>query len=319
MTRLSTGQENVQHAQRMPRRLSRRTLHRPAAPSDANKPRTASITFGFITSQIAIITALLYYVGWVITDSFYSYFGINHSMLRFTPPDYILRSANTIFLFVIIAGVGFVLLVNLHYRFLDVITVNSDRRRRCLTAIHLLRTVFIVVAVVTLVRILVPTRLSFGPNTVWAASFLLACISLVYLDHVADLIDDSPRNRSRTHLVRRARKATLAVLTGGALVWVLSLYAQQAGKQRAVAFVHGLRDAPEVIVYSAERLALRGPGVDVDEITQPDSRYHFRYRGLHLLTEAAGRYILLPSGWTTQQGQVSFLPDSSDVRLDVRP
>src|SRR5918998_3829825 len=47
---------------------------------------------GMIASQAVLITAVLYYFGWVRTNSFLSYFGIDPSMTGFGTTDYVLRS-----------------------------------------------------------------------------------------------------------------------------------------------------------------------------------------------------------------------------------
>jgi len=52
---------------------------------------------GAITSQLAVITALLYYLGWVRTYSFLSYFGIDPSMDGYGTVDYVLRSIGVAF------------------------------------------------------------------------------------------------------------------------------------------------------------------------------------------------------------------------------
>jgi hypothetical protein len=52
---------------------------------------------GVVASQVVIITALLYYFGWVRTHSFLSYFGIDPSMAGYGTTDYVLRSIKVAF------------------------------------------------------------------------------------------------------------------------------------------------------------------------------------------------------------------------------
>jgi hypothetical protein len=73
-----------------------------------------------------------------------------------------------------------------------------------------------------------------------------------------------------------------------------------------------------VTVFSTERLAVYGTGVTVETIAQTGSRYRYRYAGLRLLTRSDGRYLLLPVGWRKGRDQVFVLPDTDQIRIDVR-
>jgi hypothetical protein len=69
---------------------------------------------GVITSQLALITALLYYFGWVRTSSFLSYFGIDPRMAGYGTADYVLRSIRVAFPPFICAAVITLMLFGVH-------------------------------------------------------------------------------------------------------------------------------------------------------------------------------------------------------------
>jgi hypothetical protein len=69
---------------------------------------------GLIASQVVTITALLYYLGWVRTHSFLSYFGIDPSMAGYGTPDYVLRSIKVAFPPIIRAAFTALVLFGLH-------------------------------------------------------------------------------------------------------------------------------------------------------------------------------------------------------------
>ncbi|MCA1607627.1 MAG: hypothetical protein LC775_19660, partial [Acidobacteria bacterium] len=52
---------------------------------------------GAITSQVVLITAVLYYFGWVYNQSYFGYFGIHNSLLGYGTADYVLRSIDVTF------------------------------------------------------------------------------------------------------------------------------------------------------------------------------------------------------------------------------
>ncbi|MGB6162848.1 MAG: hypothetical protein WCF33_16725 [Pseudonocardiaceae bacterium] len=67
-----------------------------AAPAGGTTPGKAPSSvltiIGAITSQLAVVTALLYYFGWVRTYYSLSYFGVDPSLTGYGTVDYILRS-----------------------------------------------------------------------------------------------------------------------------------------------------------------------------------------------------------------------------------
>ncbi len=64
-----------------------------AAPAPSDGATTISRSFralaGFV-APTAILTALFLYFGYVWTDSFYEYYGVDAATLQFTPQDYML-------------------------------------------------------------------------------------------------------------------------------------------------------------------------------------------------------------------------------------
>jgi hypothetical protein len=69
---------------------------------------------GVITSQMVGITALLYYFGWVRTDSSLGYFGVDPSLAGYGTADYVLRSIAVTFPPFISAALITLLLFGLH-------------------------------------------------------------------------------------------------------------------------------------------------------------------------------------------------------------
>ena len=66
-------------------------------PSSSLSIRTVLETVTSILAPIGVITALLYYFGWVRSGSFFGYFGLDQRVLRLSSQDYLVRSANVAF------------------------------------------------------------------------------------------------------------------------------------------------------------------------------------------------------------------------------
>lgn len=60
-------------------------------------PSNVLTIIGTVTSQGLLITALLYYFGWVRAHSFLGYFGVDPSLVGYSTTDYVLRSINVAF------------------------------------------------------------------------------------------------------------------------------------------------------------------------------------------------------------------------------
>ncbi len=74
-------------------------------------PSSVLTIIGAITSQLAVITALLYYFGWVHTYYSLSYFGVDPSLAGYGTVDYVLRSIAVTFTpFIHVAFTALVLL-----------------------------------------------------------------------------------------------------------------------------------------------------------------------------------------------------------------
>lgn len=69
---------------------------------------------GVIASQAVLITAVLYYFGWVRTNGFLSYFGVDPNMAGFSTADYVLRSISVAFAPLISAAFIALVLCGMH-------------------------------------------------------------------------------------------------------------------------------------------------------------------------------------------------------------
>jgi hypothetical protein len=115
--------------------------------------------------------------------------------------------------------------------------------------------------------------------------------------------------------------APMRVLAGLIIVmslfWATTEYAQAVGRGLADSLVRNLGRRPAVVVYSKNPLLLEPP-VRLDQLQGPVGSYRYRYSGLRLLTESAGRIILLPDDWSRNRGPAIVLEETS-LRLELYP
>lgn len=71
-----------------------RSRNRGTESAAGTKPLVAIGTFA---SQVAVLTALLYYFGWARTNAMFRYFGVDSSVTGYSATDYVLRSTSPVF------------------------------------------------------------------------------------------------------------------------------------------------------------------------------------------------------------------------------
>lgn len=124
---------------------------------------------------------------------------------------------------------------------------------------------------------------------------------------------DSPR------LYQSSRTYTLILIALGfvAGIWAISLYGARLGTSHATNIAANLAARSGVVIYSTERIALQGPGIEVSEIAQSGTKYHYHYTGLRLLVRTPDKILLLPSRWQKGRDRVFILRDDDSIRVDI--
>jgi hypothetical protein len=165
--------------------------------------------------------------------------------------------------------------------------------------------------ILTTNSILTPLNLGFGVGAVVYGFYLRGL--------VAGRATPAPRPGAA------GRSSTVIATLVTALI-VLSLFAatgqwaKSAGYGRAKQLAGDIGSRrPTALLYSKERLHLRGPGVEVQPIGDEQSSYRFRYTGLKLLVRAGGKFFFLPAGWAPGRGTAIVLPDDDAVRVEYVP
>jgi hypothetical protein len=118
--------------------------------------------------------------------------------------------------------------------------------------------------------------------------------------------------REGPDLLLVATVALIGVVVFLSIFWATKELAQALGRGQARQLERSLSSRPGAIVYSDRRLYL--PGVSESELT--GGGYRFRYAGLRLLVRSAGKYLLIPEGWSRASGVVILLNDDDSIRVE---
>ena len=289
------------------------TRTEPTTPSAETWSRVTTLL-----SQTVLLSATLYYFGWVRTQAAWTYFGIDVSLLGFSPVDYTLRSVGSAFLPLVGIGILALFVLCLHRAvFLPITSAPpATRRRRLADALMIVGySTGALVLTMIVVGLVVPGVIAWVPSIGIPLALLGSAGVVAYLDHLR-----SARERpTRRQPARKPgwRPVILTALATIGLLWAVSTYAHTTGEQAAQDVAASLRARPAIALYSVNRLAIAGPGIRVDLLNQPDTKYKFRYTGLVSLIHNTERYLLLSEEWQRARDPVYVIPTGDDIRIDV--
>lgn len=274
-----------------------------SGPRAAGSIQTMLLAVGAVASQAAVLTAVLYYFGWARAEATAEYFGLDVGLLGYTTADFLLHSLNSALPPLVVTALAITAAVALHRTVVQ--PRIGDIHPRALVAA---RTLGIVLAGLVAVGMVFPQQVGVPLGILLPLALVAGALLVGYAAHLRAVRTSSPAGPEIVVLLG------LAVI--GAL-WALGLHAQRVGHARAELTADHLAGGSEIVLYSAQRMAVAGRGVTVTEITTPDSAYRFRYAGLRLLVSTSEVNVLLPWGWRKGEGSAFLIPDMDGVRLDV--
>ncbi|WP_131740012.1 hypothetical protein [Actinomadura roseirufa] len=275
---------------------------------------------GRVLASAGVLTAILYYFGYVREQALYTYFGVDLGTVGFTTTDYVVLSAGPVFAPLASAGVLGVGVLIAHHLLVHLMRDASHRWRgvmcACLVAVAL--TLLTIGAVSLHLR---GDRAVGGPY--FSPMALLAgAVLLEYAAENATAYGVATGTWSEILASTRAlRRLLVVVIALVAAFWATANVAQRHGLNAARAAALSLPISAEAFVYAKERLQISGQGVTMVRLSGRDSAFAYLYKGLRILAHQGGHWILLPVGWTRDNGErVILLPDSgSDLRVELAP
>jgi hypothetical protein len=284
----------------------------------AHLPRALKAV-GSIVGPASLITALMFYFGVQHANFYFNYFGVNYTVMGLTTQDFLLRSADGLFLPMLIVATA-VLLVLWAYR-LGSVTMSEEQVRVVRSTVAVVALVCgLGCAVLVVVATVDPDRFQrfYGlPGVLMAGAALLLALA----SHLQRRLARGQSGSSPTWL-GVTEWGALFIVVGVGLFWSVTDYSAVVGTTRGARTAEQLSTSPDAILYSQDRLSL--PGLSARELICPqpegtESAYLYRYENLKLVFASATQYLFLPAGWPDEGGIALVVPRSDSLRLEFIP
>jgi hypothetical protein len=308
-----------------------------------------------IVAPVTLLSALLFYFGYVSSASEYAYFGIDVDTIGLSTQGYIMRSPQTLLVPLLVlplAGAGFLTLnAAIRRRITSRVARTADEANtekpdgdQARQAEHIRHVVqwsrLFGLAVLTsglillfaypylhgwaLYGLVTPLLIGLGAAIIAYGSRVLTLLQRLQEQQAPGAAKDAGPNRARlahedsSVVARRIAGALIYVVIAASIFWATATIAQASGRAIAQNAAEHFDDLPSVILDTKERLFLHDPGVE--ETVLPPSggqTFHYRYRGLRLLIEGQDRMFLVPERWSASDSTL-IVPLDSSVRVQFR-
>lgn len=263
---------------------------------------------GLVVAPATLLTALMYFFGLLHAYWFFSRFGVDYTVMGLTTQDYLVRSADGLFVpLTSVAAVGLALLWT-SCCVPEGVVVRTRRATR---------------------RIAVPTAVLIGMALLGIAAagitdpaLFTGTFGIPGLSLTAGVLLLTATTRGR----RRARPSPTAVLVAEwlaifllvsvGLFWATTDYSASVGTRRAEQLIAALPAWPDAVLYAEKSLNVSLHGVREQRCHDPDGAYTVRYDGLKLVLESGGQLFFLPAAWTDGAGSALVLPHTDALRLE---
>lgn len=291
-----------------------------------------------IIAPATVLSAVLFYFGYVSSRAQYEYFGIDVDAIGLSTRDYVMRSPQPLLVpllvLVLLAAALLVLDAAVSTRVgAAVAEAGEDPRAPTGGRVPVLRRLTRVTSMVGLVGLAAGVALLLGYRFVrdWVfydlatpLIFVVGAGLVAYASRVSALLGrqrtpqappDPPD--SSAWLRRMARLLVYVVIVAG-IFWTTATIAQWSGRGLARDQARHLDRLPWVVLDTRERLYLRSPGID--ERALPDAEgqsFHYRYRNLRLLIVGHERMFLVPARWSAASATL-VVPLDGSVRVQFQ-
>lgn len=259
-----------------------------------------------VIAPATLVTALLFYFGYVSARSLFAYFGLDVDVLGYGTQEFVMRAPQPLLvpaLILLLAAAGLTWL-NSHVR----------RRLRSARSVSVRRFVASSRWVgATLLAAGLFMLLTFPALSSWR---LYPLVTPLLLAAGAGLLGLSATWLAEPPGIRRSTDVLLVLVVVACVFWATATVAQWSGTGQAKALARDLTLLPAVVIDTRDALIPRDPAVIESTLASlPGESYHFRYRGLRLLAEGEGRLYLVPERWSSAGSTYVVSFDDARVRF----
>lgn len=287
-----------------------------------------------VIAPATLLSALLFYFGYVSSRAQYAYFGIDVDTIGLSTQDYVMRSPQPLLaplLVLALLGTGGVLA---HARIRQRVAAAGraeDRWDRWDRYQAVTRWAAVGGGLLLATGIVLLVGYAYLQD--WRAYSLVTPLLLAagtgvlaYLGRIRVLLRQARPSQDQQALppdtfsrdLNRGAAALAVVLLVASLFWAAATVAQWSGRGLAHHYATRLSQLPSVIVDTQERLYLRDPGVQETALPAADGqRFRYRYRHLRLLIQGHDRMFLVPDTWSASDSTL-LLPLNDTVRVQFQ-
>ena len=271
-----------------------------------------------VVAPITVLSALLFYFGYVSSHAQYGYFGIDVDTIGLSTQDYVMRSGLSLLvplLTLVVIGLALVvahLWITARIQGAEPATVLLIVRRTLAAGLVVFTAGMVLVGVYPLLdewpyyALVTPAVVAVGAGVVAYTWALAARLSAA---------EDRAKSPTRSPTLRRMGVVLLWFLVVVTVFWSTATIAQWSGRGLARSTARHLDKLPTVILDTKERLFLFDPGVKESALpTSEGQTFHYRYRNLHLLINGNNRMFLVPPVWSASD-TVLVVPLDGSVRV----
>lgn len=258
-----------------------------------------------ILLNIGVLTALLVYFGWVRSDRMADDLGIDEAILGMSAEDYLLRSVQSVFVPILVAG-----LAGLAWSGFDRWWTMRRARKGAddRLVVGVARWTWLVALGVVALGIV----LGFiGYAETYIAGPLVCSAGLLLLMYGAHLRGTLPGAVPVSMLTQTVFRGATTLLVAVGVFWSATNFAVVEGSMLARGYEARVPELPGVEVDSTRPLDIAAPGVR--ELCRGEGEsIRYRYTGLRLLDRTGSNYFLVSDGWTAAYGVVVALPTDGE-------
>jgi hypothetical protein len=273
--------------------------------------RWASFATG-IVAPATVLSALLFYFGYVSSRSQYEYFGIEVDTIGLSTRDYVMRSPQPLLVPLLVLTLATAGALMLHITIRARLDADRDTRGReqleqTVARVRLTGVVLLAIGVLALLGYaLVGDLVYYGLVTPLLIGLGAAIVA--YTSHLLRKV----RSSASPVAPYRVVVVLLAMVTTTCAFWATATTAQYSGRGLAQYDARHLDRFPVVILDTKERLYLRSPGVEETMLPAADGQtFKYRYRRLRLLVVGQSRMFLIPDTWSASNTTVVVPLDGS--------
>ncbi len=268
---------------------------------------------GSVIAPVTLLTALLFYFGYVSSRAQFRYFGLDVDTIGLSTNDFVMRSPQVLLVPLLAIALGAIglLLAHVHLRRHGP-SARAVARALVLALLVLTAGLVLLFAFPWVGRwILYPLV---APTLIGAGTGALAYV--LWMPTAPPWLRRSADRRARW--ARPAVTALALVVVATTMFWATATLAEWSGRGNARQTARHLDELPAVILDTSQRLFLTD-GI-VEETALPaegPEDLRFRYRGLRLLIQGEGQLFLVPDRWSPSNSTL-VVPLDGSVRVQFR-